>query len=154
MRHNAIKYFNERWNCAESVVLAFKELTKDDRLFSSQATAFGGGGGRSGSLCGALSGALIVLGVLHGRSSPQEKELYNHVQAQAGKLMDEFKSEFGDINCTALTGYLPVRTKSDLVKFSRDKDRHKKCCRYVKAASEILFRLLEEDGILQKEGCN
>lgn len=78
------------YNCAQALVIPFAE---DMGLTREQANAlaqdFGGGMG-CGSVCGAVTGALMVLG---GLGMPQEKRI---------ELLREFRSENGELNCSAL----------------------------------------------------
>src|SRR5512136_28960 len=64
----AAAYFKQDYNCAQSVLLTMQEyytIPKSD-LIPKIATAFGGGIGRRGSLCGALTGAIMAIGLKHG----------------------------------------------------------------------------------------
>lgn len=71
----AMKYQQEGYNCAESVVRVSNDVMglnlPDEALRMS--SVFGGGVGGAGCICGALSGACMILGVLAGRSDANEK---------------------------------------------------------------------------------
>ena len=87
-------------NCAQAVFLAFSDLTGIDRKLAGKLSSpFGGGMGRMREVCGAVSGMLMVLGVLYGYDEqdgdPKKKQLYKDVQALAGK----FREECGSIIC-------------------------------------------------------
>ena len=88
-------YFAAGYNCAQSVVLAFKdELNIDEETIKKISSAFGGGMGRMREVCGAVSGMLMVLGMLKGYSDPKD------VKSLAG----EFKEKNGSIICRELLG--------------------------------------------------
>ena len=54
-------------NCAQAVVVAFSDLTGLDEAFSAKLScSFGGGMGRMREVCGAVSGMLMVAGLLYG----------------------------------------------------------------------------------------
>ena len=88
-------------NCSQAVILAFNDLTGlDDRTALRISSAFGGGIGRMREVCGAVSGMMMVLGLLYGYEEPGEKDcnkkaLYKDVQA----LADQFRAECGSILC-------------------------------------------------------
>lgn len=87
-------------NCAQAVFLAFSDVTGIDRKVAAKLSSpFGGGMGRMREVCGAVSGMLMVLGVLYGYDEqdgdPKKKQLYKDVQALAGK----FREECGSIIC-------------------------------------------------------
>ena len=91
-REIAENYFKQGYNCAQSVVLTFsKEINLDEKTALMLASPFGGGMGRLRETCGAVSGMLIVLGLLKGYSSlddiKEKTELYSLVQ----KLVLQFK---------------------------------------------------------------
>ena len=65
----AAELFLGGYNCAQSVVVAFSDLTGLDESFSAKmASSFGGGMGRMREVCGAVSGMLMVAGILYGWS--------------------------------------------------------------------------------------
>ena len=66
----AIELFEEGYNCAQAVFLAFSDLTgysKEDALRIS--SSFGGGMGGMREVCGSVSGMFMVCGVLYGYGS-------------------------------------------------------------------------------------
>lgn len=75
LRALATKYHDEGYNCAESVVKVSNECMQlhlpDEAL--RMVSILGGGVGGSGCICGALSGACLVLGALVGRVDKDEK---------------------------------------------------------------------------------
>ena len=92
--------FLKGYNCAQSVVVAFSDVTGLEEGFSAKlSSSFGGGMGRMREVCGAVSGMLMVLSILYGYDTPgddvSKKRLYTEVQALAGK----FREEVGSIVC-------------------------------------------------------
>jgi C_GCAxxG_C_C family probable redox protein len=92
-------------NCAQSVLTSFCEdfgLNKD--LALKIARGFGGGMGQSKGICGAVTGAYMVLGL---GLKPLTDPLKN--RAEMGNTMAEFNRRFkqlhGSLNCTELCGY-------------------------------------------------
>ncbi len=88
-------------NCSQAVVLAFQDVIGLDAAAAARLSSpFGGGMGRMREVCGAVSGMLMVLGLLYGYEDPGEKDirkkqLYQEVQALAG----QFREETGSIIC-------------------------------------------------------
>ena len=96
----AAELFLKDYNCAQAVAVAFCDVTGLTPDFSAKlASSFGGGMGRMREVCGAVSGMLMVLGVLYGYDTPDsdkaKMEHYALVQALAGK----FREENGSIVC-------------------------------------------------------
>lgn len=78
------------YNCCQAVLVAFADRMG---LTPEQANALGahfGAGMRHGSTCGAVSGALMVLGAL------------GYDEKQAGALLRAFREEHGALDCAAL----------------------------------------------------
>ena len=97
----AAELFLSGYNCSQSVAVAFhKEMGLTERQAAKLASAFGGGMGRMREVCGAVSGMLLVLGLLYGYDDPGEKDAakkahYALVQQLAGK----FRERNGSIIC-------------------------------------------------------
>ncbi len=88
------------YNCAQAVVVAYCDLTGLSESFAAKmASSFGGGMGRMREVCGAVSGMLMVAGLLYGYDTPgddiSKKAHYELVQTLAGK----FREEVGSIIC-------------------------------------------------------
>ena len=96
----AAELFLSGSNCAQAIVVAFCDVTGLEPEFAAKmASSFGGGMGRMREVCGAVSGMLMVVGLLYGYDTPgddvRKKEQYALVQNLAGK----FREETGSIVC-------------------------------------------------------
>jgi len=70
----AVARFLEGYNCAQSVLLTmFEHWNDENELIPRIATGFGGGIGRCGSVCGALTGGVMALGIEYGTNEPHRK---------------------------------------------------------------------------------
>ncbi|MCX7974863.1 MAG: C-GCAxxG-C-C family protein [Candidatus Aminicenantes bacterium] len=101
----AKKYFQLHYNCAQSVLLAFApdyELPKAKA--SKIAQAFGGGLARQGEICGAVTGALMVIGLKYGKIKPEEEEAREKTYSLAQKFFSFFKEKHGALSCRQLLG--------------------------------------------------
>ena len=138
----AAELFLGGYNCAQSVVVAFSDLTGLDESFSAKmASSFGGGMGRMREVCGAVSGMLFVLGTLYGYDTPGDdatkKRLYGDVQALAGA----FRAENGHIVCRELLKNPP----SDPNPSPRTAEYYaqRPCARMVMTAARLMEEFLE-----------
>lgn len=97
----ARNYFDSGYNCAESVLLACCPGSGGDCL-PRIATGFGGGIARNGSLCGALAGGIMALGLALGRDQAQgsREPCYPAVD----RLFLGFEARFGSTRCRDLLG--------------------------------------------------
>ncbi len=95
--------FEQGYACSQSVLLAFaQQFGLSPQLAARVAAPFGGGMARQGMTCGAVTGALMVLGLCYGSPAPDEKvakeELYRRVQ----HFMQVFAHRQGALECKAL----------------------------------------------------
>lgn len=132
---SAVDYFNEGYNCAQAVLLAYaQELGLDADAAARIASCFGGGMGRQGEVCGAVSAMFMVEGLRNGYTRPDkaaQEALYARVRA-LGKV---FTEACGSLLCRDL---LPaVATREQLPGGGRP------CQIYVRAAAELLERTRE-----------
>lgn len=125
----APKYFLEQgYSCSESIARAAVDLGYADESFISIATSFSGGMG-SGCLCGAVAGAQMVFGLLHGKNKDNT----------ARKLAKEFYQRFTEkhkVTCCK------VLTKNFDDFHSQERKNH--CTNMVYDCSLILDEMLEE----------
>ena len=139
----AAELFLKGYNCAQSVMVAFCDVTGLEEDFAARmASSFGGGMGRMREVCGAVSGMLMVTGLLYGYETPgddvSKKELYTIVQELSGK----FREEVGSIVCREILKNPP----SDPAPSPRTQEyyRQRPCARMVYLAAHILDRYIEE----------
>lgn len=96
----AEQLFLEGYNCAQAVLLAFEDKTGLPRSTAARlASSFGGGMGRLREVCGALSGAFLVMGLLGGYESPDAKAEKAAHYAQIQAVAAEFRQRHGSILC-------------------------------------------------------
>lgn len=74
----------------------------DNAVVPRIATAFGGGIGGTGSVCGALVGAVMAIGLRHGREQASQRDTRAYVLTQ--ELRRRFEADMGDVDCRQLTG--------------------------------------------------
>ena len=145
------KLFTEGYNCAQSVMVAFCDVTGLSEDFAAQAAcAFGAGMGRMREVCGAVSGMLMVTGLLYGYSDPKDtvtkRELYKLEQELAGK----FREAAGSIVCRDLL----KNASTDPNPAARTAEYYKvrPCCRMVMLAASILDEYLQAHPPVRKDG--
>jgi C_GCAxxG_C_C family probable redox protein len=137
----AVSHFKQDYNCAQSVLLTMQEYygIRRNRLIPRIATAFGGGIGRRGSLCGALTGAIMAIGLKHGTDKPVliEKE---KAYTLALEFYEQFVKECGSPFCRELIGY-DLTNPEELERLRKSNVREEKCSFFVRKAVEILIGL-------------
>ena len=139
----AAELFLKGYNCSQSVMVAFCDVTGLEEDFAARmASSFGGGMGRMREVCGAVSGMLMVAGLLYGYETPgddvSKKAHYTLVQ----ELSAQFRQEVGSIVCREILKNPP----SDPTPSPRTEEYYRKrpCARMVHLAASILDRYIEE----------
>ena len=139
----AAELFMQGYNCAQAVAVAFCDLTGlEEKQAAKMASAFGGGMGRLREVCCAVSGMLLVLGILEGYDDPTDdaakKALYSRVQA----LAREFREENGSIICRELLDNPPADPNP--TPRTADFYTQRPCARMVLTAARILDEYLQK----------
>ena len=106
-------YFRQGLNCAECVLRSFMdiyEVNVPDEVIC-MATGFGGGMGHTKNTCGAITGAVLALGLLKGRRNPfgpkeemgaRVKQLQGEIYPVFGQMIEEIKAHFGTLICSEM----------------------------------------------------
>lgn len=148
MNHSelAVENFMLGYNCSQAVVVAFCDVTGMKPQYAARlSSSFGGGMGRMREVCGAVSGMLLVAGLLYGYGTPGDEESkkahYHLVQALAGKFREREQS----IVCREILKNPP----SDPNPTPRNEEFYKKrpCARLVALAAQILDDYIREHPI-------
>lgn len=105
------------------------------------AGAFGGGMAGTGQTCGAVTGALMVIGLKYGQTQGEDKQAKEKTYALAREFLERFKARNGALLCRELLGY-DINTPEGMQAI-RDKGLFDSLCpRLVANAVEILEELV------------
>lgn len=132
-------YFEEGYNCAQAVTLAFaEEMGLDQAQAAKMASSFGGGLGRLREVCGCVSGMALAAGAIYGYSDPKARVEKADHYALIQKLANEFKKENGSIICRELLA--GINNDTNPVPEERTESYYKKrpCADLAYMAAEIL----------------
>jgi C_GCAxxG_C_C family probable redox protein len=93
----------EDFNCAEMILYGANQVYKLGLDQQSLKIASGFGGGMTiGSVCGGLTAAIMVLGILFVKNRAHES---SKIKILTQELFDTYQKEMGDINC------IPLKTR-------------------------------------------
>lgn len=139
----AVMMFNEGYSCSQSIFAAYAMqfgISQDTAL--KIAAGLGGGVGRTGEICGAVTGATLVLGLKFGTTDPKDKSAKYDCYSKVKTFCDEFKNRTGSLICRELLGF--DFTSPDGAARSRQPGAFEHCPEFVKIAGEILDSMLEK----------
>ncbi len=137
MQHGetAEQLFRDGYNCAQAVLMAFADVTGlEPDTAARLASSFGGGLGRMREVCGAVSGASMVLGLVKGYADPTD--------ADAKKAHYHLVS----IICRDLLSGTAVRQGNDPEARTAAYYQKRPCPALVRQAAEILDEMLDHNG--------
>lgn len=135
----ALSRFAEGFNCSQAVFSSYAEGI-DEKTALKVASGFGGGMGRMAETCGAVTGAMMVLGLRFGGAIP-DREAKERVYAKIREFAERFKTGNGSLVCRDLLncdistpeGYEVAKEKGLLTTI---------CPKFVRDAAEILEEML------------
>ena len=139
---NALNYFRNKFNCSQAVFTVFGKdygLSENDCLKVS--CAFGGGMGRQQHTCGAVTGALMAIGIKYGKAmnDPEEKKKETYLKTR--EFFERFTELNGSVNCKDLLDGLDMNDPDDHKEIMERKLFDIRCEKYVADAVEIIERI-------------
>lgn len=137
-KKKAETYFDSGYSCSQAVLANFgEEYGLGTDMAVKVAGAFGGGMSQLGQVCGAVTGALMVIGLKHGTTGEEKQNTYDI----AREFVRLFTERHGSISCPELIGYdLGIAEERSAAKEKGVFSTH--CSRYVRDAVEILEEIL------------
>lgn len=142
-KEKALDYFGRKFHCSQAVLAAYAEECGLSEQLALKLGACFGSGMRKGEVCGACTGALMVLGAMYGqydKADPQSRELANQVN---DKMMNRFAERCGSYICNELLG-CDIRTMDGVNYAVEHKLFTEFCPKMVAAAVDVLEGIIAE----------
>lgn len=140
MKHRATTKFSEGFNCAQSCFYPFaiRAGMKHEHALK-LTTAFGTGMVFRGEMCGAITGCMMAIGLLHGKSESNDNDAKDKTYMLIQELHKQFIQKHGSIMCKDLLGL--ANTNNESWENAQELfETH--CPRYVHDAAEITEALI------------
>ncbi len=135
----AVEKFLSGYNCAQSILYAYgPDLGLNAETALKVATGLGGGMGGRGEVCGAVTGAILALGLKYGRGGQEEKTVAQQAYKKTLELITAFERVHGSCSCRVLLGGCDLRTSEGMQRFRELDLHHKVCVGCVRTVGEIL----------------
>lgn len=142
---SSVEYHARGFNCAESVLLGLcEEMHVASPLIPRIATGFGGGIGHTGNICGAVSGAVMALGIAFGREKPEDRATRDRLYLLVESFLREVEKALGHLDCFSLIG-VRLNTEEGLKQY-REENLRERCRSIVATVEEIAKRYLSGKG--------
>ena len=144
--------FYAGYNCSQAIFCAFRDVTGLDLDTAARMSSpLGGGVGRLREVCGAFSGAILVLGAVEGYSDPSAQEEKRQLYARVQEYARRFRERNGSIICRELLK--DVKTSEGGAPERRTPEFYtsRPCLRIIEEAASILEEMLQENTSLNRE---
>jgi C_GCAxxG_C_C family probable redox protein len=139
----AVSKFAGGYNCAQSVFYAFcEDLHLDPDTALKISSGFGGGMGRKGEVCGAVTGGIMALGARYGRGENEEWSALGETYDKTRQLMDQFASKHGSCLCRELLNGCDLATEAGQKAFQEQDLKNKVCNVCVQSAVAIVETMM------------
>ena len=147
MKHEekAKSLFMEGYNCSQAVLCAFEDVTGlDGETAAKISSSFGGGMGRMREVCGCVSGALMVLGLVKGYGDPKATSDKNAHYQLIQDFAARFRQKNGSIICRELLKGVTVSPGVEAEERTEKYYQKRPCPELVACAAGILDEMLEQ----------
>lgn len=137
----AVTLFEQGFTCSQAVLAAFAPrhgLGRD--LALKLGCAFGGGIARGGGTCGAVSGALMAIGLAHGRTRVEDEAAREKTYEATRAFLGRFRSEHGSDQCRQLLG-VDIATAEGREAAAKEGVFRTRCPMIVRSAARIVSSL-------------
>ncbi len=149
MREKAIRLFKKPtlFQCSQATLVVGQEkLGRKDWEVVRAMEAFAGGLGANGEVCGALIGALAVMGLRFGRGGEEEKfdrRMWGYTRQLPKRFREEIVPSHGGIRCREIAGV--DWTKPEQVQSFYNGEKFLECTRIVGDTAKLIGELLERE---------
>lgn len=134
--------FIKGFNCCQAILSTYGvDLGIEKEKALKLASGFGAGIAYMGDICGAVSGAFMVLGLKYGRSRVEDEKAKEKTYELIREFIKIFKAKNGSIKCNDLLG-VDVGTKEGLKKAHDEGKFSTICPAMVRDSASIVEKLL------------
>jgi C_GCAxxG_C_C family probable redox protein len=138
----AVAAFSRGASCSMAVFSAYApDLGLDAGTAASIASPFGAGISRTDDICGAVTGALMVIGLAQRKEDIRDAPSREKVYELSRRFIAEFTARNGSVMCTDLVGY-DLSQEDQYREAKEQKVFATRCPKLVRDAGEILEKIL------------
>ncbi len=133
--------FDQGFFCAESVVKAIAlEFEIETSILPAIATGFCGGMSRNAQMCGAVTGGIMGIGLLLGRS--HENQTTDACYKAVNQFLAMFKEKHRSLNCKELIGF-DLGIEKELEQFRTQHPDYEICKNFSIDAATMVYEVIK-----------
>lgn len=138
----ALSLFDNGYNCAQSVLLAYsKQLSTDRETVENLTAGFGSGMGKLQKTCGAMTGAFLAIGLHVGQITKDNNEKKSLSYDKIKDFHQQFTAKHQSSDCDTLLG-CDLNTEEGQLRFKEKDLKNTVCAQCIASAIEILQKVL------------
>ena len=140
----SVEIFDKGFNCAQAVLCSHcEEYGLSSDMAKRISCGFGAGMGYNAEACGAVTGALMLIGLKNGKYLESDNESKEKTYNLVKEFIENFKKEYGTINCKDLIKY-DLGKENDLIKARSSGVFNELCPRLVKRSVELTEEIFKK----------
>ncbi|NVO11491.1 MAG: C_GCAxxG_C_C family protein [Bacteroidales bacterium] len=141
----SLSLFKSGNSCAQSILMPFgKEYFKNPEDSARLAAGFEAGIAFKGEVCGAVSGAVMAIGLKYGHSNPSEELSKEQLYKLTKEYLTTFESKCGSTVCNKLLN-VDISTQEGIDHAISNNLFDKVCTNAIKTSAEILDGIFENN---------
>jgi len=141
----SMKYVDEGFLCVEAVLKTLADLKGlQSEYIPAIASGMAAGVARTSQICGAVTGAILGLGLWFGRSEPVQSERRPYWYSR--EFIERWNTTHPNTNCTGMLG-VDLDTSEGYAEFGKENMWENKCKRYIREAVGLAYDILVEEGV-------
>ena len=149
----AAEKFQAGYNCAQSVLYAYSdELNLEKETALKLACGLGAGMARSGEVCGAVTGGILVIGLKYGRGERDDRSITEQTYQKTQELMASFEQRHDSCVCRELLQGCDLKTAEGQQRFKEHDLWHKVCLPCVQSVVDVLEGIVNPPAAQSSDG--
>lgn len=141
----AYSLFMEGFTCSQAVFASFSDIFGiDEKTALRTAAGLGGGVGRMREVCGVVTSASLIIGLMYGATDGEDSASKAHTYEKVRGFAEKMREKEGTVICRELLGL--EKAEDSFVPGERTKEYYESrpCPRLTREAAEILEEMIEE----------
>jgi len=140
---NVVSCFKEGFNCAQALISTYgPQLGLSEDAARKISAPFGAGMGCMAEVCGAVTGAFMVIGLKAGNTEASDKNKKRETTGLVKEFCQQFRSRNESVICRDLLD-CDISTPEGMKVAQKEKLFTSKCPKFVRDAAEIVEEILD-----------
>ncbi len=140
-KKQAVERFLKSKNCSQAILETYAPAMGMSVELARRVSAALAGGMGMGAQCGAVTGALLVIGLKYGKTQDTDQKADQETFRRVEEFVKEFKARNKYLECSQLLG-IDMSSSEGVQEAAQKGLFTKQCPKYLRSATEILDKIL------------